>query len=192
LKALPVAAILVGASVGFPTVSSAATVQNAYDITVSPTAQFPGQSVTVTGIGQTPPPGGTSDNCDSTTITVTVTYFTLSGTQKTAQTDLPNQSDGNGNVSGPVTIPADAAPSSVSGHDADVQASCNIGDNTNESNIVTVTVEGTVTTTTTAPTTTTTTTVPVTSTTVPVTTTTVPLPAAPAASAVSGTPKLTG
>jgi hypothetical protein len=180
LRALPLTAVLVGASLCIPTMSSADTVPDGYSISVSPTAQLAGQSVSVTGDGQA---GDNSDNCDSTTITVTVTYFTLAGTQTSAQTDFPpgqnpGEVDGDGDFTGPVTIPAGAAPTSVSGHSAEVQASCVNGDSTFESNVVDVTVEGTVT-----------------PTTVPVTTTTVPnqaLQTAPAATAVTGAPQFTG
>jgi hypothetical protein len=177
LKALPFVGVLVAGSLWFPGVSSAVTVDNGYNISVAPTTQTAGDAVTVTGNGQVDSGGG-SDNCDSTDITVTVTYFTLAGTQTTAQTDL-GTSDGDGDLSGPVNIPADAAPSSFSGHPAAVQASCDTGE-TILSNIVDVTVAGTVTTTTTAGPTT------------PTTTPAAAITTAPAATAVTGTPRFTG
>jgi hypothetical protein len=181
LRALPLVGILVGASLCFTGVSSASTVEDGYNISVTPTTQTAGDPVTVTGNGQVDSGGG-SDNCDSTDITVTVTYFTLADTQTTAQTDL-GTSDGDGDLSGPVTIPAAAAPTSFSGQPAAVQASCDVGDNTFLSNVVDVTVAGTV------PTTTTPTTVPTTPTT---TATAAPIRTAPAATPVTGTPQFTG
>ena len=192
------AVLLAGASFLFPGVSSAASTPNSYFIMVSPTSQNPGQTVAVTGEGQYDTPPITGDNCDSTPITVAVTYFTTGGTQKTVTTSL-GTSDGDGNITGPVMIPTDAGPSSVTGHNAAVQASCTIGSDTFLSNEVDVVVLGsgtTTTTPTTSPTTTTTTTTTPTSVAplaqLSTTTTTVPTQTAQPATAVTGTPTFTG
>ncbi len=128
---------------------------NGYRIDVAPTSQDAGKAVTVTGNGQYYTAPFSGDNCDSTTITVTVTYYNLAKAQETRQVTL-GTSDGNGDLSGPVTIPSDAAPTSFTGHDAEVQASCT-NDSAFLSNVVPVAVNGTVATTTTtvAPTSTT-------------------------------------
>lgn len=208
-RVLPLALVLVAAgTMTFgATPAGAATVDNGYFIAVSPTSQDPGMDVTVTGDGQYYTSPFTGDNCDSTTITATVTYFAAGGAQLTQSTTL-GTSDGDGNISGPVTIPAAAAPTSVSGHDAVVQASCSPGSDTFLSQAVDVVVNGSVpptttTTTTTTTTSTTTTTPSTTSTTKPSTgtsstTATTPAPrsspiaAAPPAVAVTGTPNFTG
>lgn len=127
---------------------------NGYRIDVAPTSQDAGKAVTVTGNGQYYTAPFSGDNCDSTTITVTVTYYDLAKVQKAQQVTL-GTSDGDGDLSGPVTIPSDAAPTSFTGHDADVQASC-IDDGVYLSNVVPVVVNGTVATTTTTASTTTT------------------------------------
>lgn len=192
LKLPVLIAVTAAGALLFPAMVSAATYQDYYYISVSPTSQDPGQTVTMTGNGQYYTAPFSGDNCSSTTIWATVTYYTLSGTQKTATTTM-GTSDGNGDISGPVTIPADAAPTSYSNHPAEVQAYCSSGADTYLSQSVAVTVLGTVatTTTTTTSTTSTTTKAPVTTTTVPVTTTTT-VPAAAPAQAVIGQPRLTG
>jgi len=172
---------------GIPTMTSVASSAPApYHITVAPLSQLPGHTVKVTGT--TPTNGG---HCDSETVYVTVTYFTATGAQKSKKTTF-GQANGTGDFSVTVTIPADAAPTSVSHHNAVIVGGCTDQTVVYTSNPVTVVVEGTVppttttTTTTTAPTTTTTTT------TAPTTTTTVPATVAPAATAVSASPTFTG
>jgi outer membrane protein OmpA-like peptidoglycan-associated protein len=116
------------------------TVSNGYFISVAPLSGLPGKSLTVTGNGQYYTSPFSGDNCDSDDISATVTYKTGGGVQKSQLTDL-GTSDGNGNVAGPVKIPADAGPTSVTGATADVQASCTNG-STYLSNVVQVTVLG--------------------------------------------------
>ncbi len=86
LRALPATLILMAASLGFSGVSSAANVANGYNIAVAPASQVAGQSVTVTGNGQDSTAPFTGDNCDSTAITVTVTYFNSSGSNTASST----------------------------------------------------------------------------------------------------------
>ena len=180
--------VVLAAACGLPGMSSWAVSgsENAYRIDVAPTSQDAGKAVTTTGDGQYYTEPFSGDNCDSTPIDVSVTYYTLAKAQKTSHTTL-GTSDGDGNISGPVTIPADAAPTSFTGHTADVQASCD--DGAYLSNVVGVTVNGTVTPTTI--TTTTTTTVKAQASTPTTTTTTVP-PVAVAATPVVASPALTG
>jgi outer membrane protein OmpA-like peptidoglycan-associated protein len=123
-----------------PARAGGTTVDNGYSITVAPLSGLPGKSLIVTGNGQYYTPPFSGDNCDSDDISATVTYKTSGGVQKSQPTDL-GTSDGNGDVSGPVKIPADAGPTSVTGSTADVQASC-VNGTTYLSNIVQVTVLG--------------------------------------------------
>lgn len=179
---------------GLPALSTAAPALPTffYHITVTPTSALPGHTVKVTGTGEYTTGPYSGDNCDDVTITVTVTYYTATGKKTTSATTKLGSSNGDGDLSGTVTIPAGAAPTSESGHDAVIVASCPADTQTTPtytSNPVTVDVEGTAphtTTTTTAPTTTTTTTKAAT------TTTTAPATTAPAATAISGSPNFTG
>ena len=110
-----------------------------YVIAGQPLSVAAGGTVHVTG---TDP----NDVCPSADVTVTLTYFTAGGVQKTTQTDF-GQADGNGNSSGDVAIPSDAGPTSVSGHTANIQAACS----QSVSNVLDVTITGSAATTTTAP-----------------------------------------
>jgi hypothetical protein len=160
------------ALVSFPAALAAA---QGYVIAVQPTSQAPGGSVQVTG-------SDPNDDCPSTDVTVTLTYFTSAGAQQTTTTDL-GVADGSGNIQGNVTIPTTAGPTSVTGKVAALQAACGDGFT---SNTVDITITGSAPpTTTTAPTTTTT--VPRTT-----TTTTVPPATAPAATPVAAAPHFTG
>jgi len=124
-----------------PARAGGTTATNAYYITVAPLSGNPNDSLTVTGNGQYYTPPFSGDNCDGADISVTITYKTGGGVQKSQLTDL-GTADGNGDISGPVKIPADAGPTSVTGATADVQASC-VSSGTKElSNVVNVTVLG--------------------------------------------------
>jgi LPXTG-motif cell wall-anchored protein len=139
--------------------ASATTHANGYFITVSPTAQDPGKKVTVTGEGQIVVPGFSEDNCDSTTISATVSWVTASGTEKTETVTL-GESDGDGNITAQVTIPADAGPTAVTGKSVTIQAFCDQDGDIFLSQLVSVHVNGSAPTTTTAAPTTTVVTVP--------------------------------
>jgi hypothetical protein len=178
--------VAVGA-VGIPAFATVASSAPApYGLTVTPTSALPGATVQVTG---TTPTNG--ENCDSEAVFVTITYFNVTGVQVSKTISL-GTADGAGDFTGTITIPSDAAPSSVSGHDAVIVGGCTFATQTTfSSNPVTLVVLGTAptttTTTTTVPSTTTTTTAPTT------TTTTVPAKTtAPAATPVSATPTFTG
>jgi LPXTG-motif cell wall-anchored protein len=133
--------------------AAASTTANGYHITVNPSAQSPGKTVTVTGDGQFDTPPFVSDNCDSTTISATVSWVTADGTEKT-ETVTIGQSDGDGNVTGTVTIPADAGPTAVTGKSVTIQAFCDQDGDIFLSQLVSVHVNGSTPTTTAAPTTT--------------------------------------
>ena len=173
--------------------AAATTTPNGYFITVNPTSQQAGQSVTVAGNGQYNTAPFSGGHCNNLPITVTVTYYpqgssnptsttstsqpagsttTTSSTTSTTSTTVSNSTtttsttttpsstttttqpaattrssqstlgtaNATGNVSGSVTIPASAAPSSASGHPAIVQASCQNNGVTYESNQVSVNV----------------------------------------------------
>ncbi len=138
---LGVLALLAALPSPSPARAGGITASNAYFITVAPLSGLPGASLTVTGNGQYYTPPFSGDNCDSSDISATVTYETSGSVQKSQLTDL-GTSDGNGDVSGSVKIPADAGPTSVTGSPADVQASCTNGGTTYLSNVVQVTVLG--------------------------------------------------
>ncbi len=126
--------------VGVPVlgVASAASASQGYTIAVQPLSQTAGGSVHVTG-------SDPLDNCPSSDVQVTLTYFTQALVQKTTTTDL-GTADGSGNIQGNVTIPSDAGPTSATAHVATLVAACGDGFT---SNVANVTVSGTVVTTTT-------------------------------------------
>jgi hypothetical protein len=182
---------------------AASSVDNAYHVTVNPTAARAGQSVQLTGNGQYNTAPFTSGHCDNQIITVAVTYWraapatttttgatttiatgatttttvaattttaasttttlagptTTTGSASTTTTTVPatttttlpagsttsqvalGKADSSGNLTGQVSIPAGAGPTSVTHEPAYVQASCTAGGVTYQSNRVSLTVE---------------------------------------------------
>jgi hypothetical protein len=111
----------------FPSVAPAAATTGGYHVVVEPIYATPGQAVFVTGTPKyTTDTGFYGTTCDNETITATVTYYTASGTVKVVTTDL-GKASGIIGIPEAVTIPADAQPTRVDLHYAEVQASCQAG-----------------------------------------------------------------
>jgi hypothetical protein len=161
--------MLSGTAVALPALASGATTvgsNGGHNIVVEPIYATPGQAVYVTGTPKySADTGFYGKICGNQTVTVTVTYYTVSGTVSVATTDI-GKASGIIGMPEPVTIPANAQPTRVDLHYAEVQAYCQAGTagspTTFSSNPEAVTVSGagpkaTTTTATTAPSTPTTT-----------------------------------